>query len=56
MLILVILVTALIADLLRATTALSENTLIIMAVVVGAIVILGPVVGYYWRQSIAQSR
>lgn len=56
LLILVILVTALIADLLRATTELSENALIITAVVVGAIVVLGPVVGYYWRQSVAQTR
>jgi hypothetical protein len=56
LLILIILVTALIADLLRATTELSENALIITAVVVGAIVVLGPVVGYYWRQSVAQTR
>lgn len=53
--ILVILATALIADLLRAITTLPENVLVNTAIVAGIIVVLGPVVGYYWRQSLVQS-
>lgn len=56
LLILVILVTASVADLLRAITTLPESVLTLTAIVVGAIVIFGPVVGYYWRQSVVQSR
>ncbi|QLG29811.1 hypothetical protein HUG10_19555 (plasmid) [Halorarum halophilum] len=56
LIILVILVTAVTADLLRATTTFPETVLILTAVVVGAVVVLGPVIGYYWRQSVAQSR
>jgi hypothetical protein len=55
-LILVVLVTAVTVDLLRATTTLSENVLIVTATLVGAIVVFGPVVGYYYRRSVAQSR
>jgi len=56
LLILVVLSTALIADVLRATTTLSETVLVNAAVVAGVVVVLGPVVGYYWRQSVAGSR
>lgn len=55
LLILLMLVTAVTADLLRATTTLSETVLILTAFVISGFVILGPVIGYYWRQSVAQS-
>jgi len=55
-LILLILVTAVTVDGLRATTTLSEIIVTIVGVFVGTIVILGPVVGSYWRGSVGQSR
>jgi len=56
LLILVILVIASVADLFRATTTLSESVLTSTAIVIGAIVVFGPLVGYYWYQSVARSR
>ncbi|WP_254822828.1 hypothetical protein [Haloglomus halophilum] len=55
-LLLIILLTALIADLLRATTTLSETAIITTGFAVGVVLVLGPVVGYYWRRSAAQTR
>jgi len=54
--ILLILVTAVTVDGLRATTTLSEIIVTIVGVFVGTIVVLGSVVGYYWRGSVGQSR
>lgn len=51
---LIILVTAVTADWLRAATRLPEVVVTITGFVVGAIVVLGPVAGYYWRRSAAQ--
>ncbi|WP_276258550.1 hypothetical protein [Haloglomus litoreum] len=51
---LIILLTALIADLLRATTTLPDTVAIITGFAVGVVLVLGPVVGYYWRRSTAQ--
>ncbi|WP_276259889.1 hypothetical protein [Haloglomus litoreum] len=48
---LIILVTAVTADWLRTATTLSESLVTIAGFVVGVIVVLGPVVGYYWRRS-----
>lgn len=48
---LIILVTAVTADWLRTATTLPESLVTITGFVVGTIVVLGPVVGYYWRRS-----
>jgi hypothetical protein len=50
-LVLVILVTAVTIDGLRGTTAFSEPVGTLLGFVVGVAVVLGPVVGYYWRRA-----
>ncbi len=50
-LILIVLVTAVTADWLRATTSFSEIVVTGIGVVTGSAAVLGPVVVYYWRRS-----
>jgi hypothetical protein len=50
-LILIILVTAVTIDWLRAMTALSEVIVTLVGFTTGVVVVLGPIVGYYWRRS-----
>lgn len=56
LLILIILVTAVAADWLRTATTLPGSLVAIMGFVVGAVVVLGPVAGYYWQRSAAGPR
>lgn len=56
LLILIILVTAVTADWLRTATTLPESLVAVTGFVVGAIVVLGPVAGYYWRQAATRPR
>ena len=51
---LIILVTAVTVSWLRAATGLPESVVTITGFVVGAVVVLGPVAGYYWQRSVAQ--
>lgn len=53
LLISIILVTAVTVDWLREVTARSEVVVTVAGFVVGITVVLGPVVGYYWRRSVA---
>mgnify|MGYP000103029276 FL=1 len=46
-----VLVTAVAADRLRATTALSDAVVTATGFVVGVAVVLGPIVAYYWRRA-----
>lgn len=50
-LILIVLVTAVTADWLRVTTDFAEVAVTMIGVVVGSVVVLGPVVAYHWRRS-----
>ncbi len=50
---LIIFVTAVTADWLRAAPSLPEVGVTITGFV-GAVVVLGPVAGYYWRRAVAQ--
>ncbi|MFC7138002.1 hypothetical protein ACFQRB_19175 [Halobaculum litoreum] len=50
---LLILVTAITADGLRAATTLPETVVTLAGFAVGVLVVLGPIAGYYWRRSAA---
>lgn len=50
-LILIVLVTAVTIDWLRAMTALSEGLVTLVGFTTGVVVVLGPIAGYYWRRS-----
>lgn len=54
LLILIVLVTAVTIDWLRAATTLPESLVTLTGFVVGALVVLGPIAGYYWRHSTAR--
>jgi hypothetical protein len=51
LLILFVFVTAVAVDGFRSVTGIPEVALVPLAVAVGAVVVFGPVVGYYWRRS-----
>lgn len=52
LLILFVLVTAVAVDSFRSVTGIPESILVPLAVAVGAVVVFGPAVGYYWRRSL----
>ncbi|MDZ7747004.1 MAG: hypothetical protein U5K28_11025 [Halobacteriales archaeon] len=56
LLILFVFVTAVAVDGFRSTTVVPEVALVPLAVAVGAVVVFGPVVGYYWRRSLTAVR